>query len=343
MSPRVSIILPVRNGSATIARSVQSCLAQHYRDFELVIINDHSTDETGNIIDQYRNDTMVRIEMNPGRGLVDGLNHGIGISCSPYLARMDADDIMYPRRLEKQVSFLDGRPDVQVCGCLVRIPGIGSRDRDTRKGLQGFERYQDWINRLTDPDTISAERFVESPLVHPSVMMRRGALAAVGGYRETGWAEDYDLWLRMLEADYRLAKVPEVLMDWSDSPQRLTRTDPRYSHESFLRARAFYLARLPLVRVNGVMLSGAGFHAKQMSRMLRDEGITVHAFLDIHQGRIGKMIGGVPVLSAADLPPARETAPVQLSAVGQSGRREKVARLFEKAGYVRGWNYFCVA
>ena len=174
-------------------------------------------------------------------------------------------------------------------------------------------------------------------------MMRRETLDAVGRYRETAWAEDYDLWLRMLEKGFRLGKVPEILMDWYDLPQRLTRTDPRYSPAHFLMARAFYLARLPLIRRNGVMISGAGFIAKHLSRLLTANGITVHGFLDVHPNRIGKSVGGVMVLSSGDLPGFSEAAPVQLSAVGRSGRREKVAGILENAGYVRGENYFCVA
>ena len=129
-------------------------------------------------------------------------------------------------------------------------------------------------------------------------MLRRELLEAAGGYADPPWAEDYDLWLRLLEQGYRLGKVPEVLLDWLDGPNRATRSIERYSIARFQEAKAHYLARIGHVRETGVVLCGAGPTGKDMAARLRRHGIAVHAFLEVNVRQIGNRIGGVPVLAS---------------------------------------------
>jgi hypothetical protein len=106
---------------------------------------------------------------------------------------------------------------------------------------EGQRIYLEWLNSLLEDGDIHREMFVESPLPHPSVIIRKAWLDQVGGYQDRGWPEDYDLWMRLYLAGAQFAKLPEVLLDWRDDPQRLTRTDSRYSLENFLRLKAYYL------------------------------------------------------------------------------------------------------
>jgi hypothetical protein len=228
-----------------------------------------------------------------------------------------------------------------VISCQVEI--TGNAQSRAGKPREGFLRYRDWLNGLLEPGEIAAERFVESPVVHPSVLMRRAALEAAGGWREVPWAEDYDLWLRLLQAGKRFAKVPEILFTWRDGADRLTRVDGRYAPRNFTRAKAHYLAQMPAVRERGVEISGAGPTGRAIARELRAEGITLRAFYEVSPKLIGRERQGAPVRSYEDLPAASADCPVHLAAVARPAGKQRLRGLLQQAGYRRGENWFAVA
>ena len=110
---------------------------------------------------------------------------------------------------------------------------------------EGFQLYYDWLNSLVTHEDITREIFVESPIANPCAAFRRSWIRDLGGYRDHGWPEDYDLWLRFFLAGAGFAKIPEVLLEWREHPERLTHQDSRYSVENFLRAKAHYIAQGP--------------------------------------------------------------------------------------------------
>lgn len=340
--PSISILLPVRNAETTIERAIRSCLDQTFADFELLVANDHSTDETPDRLRELAasDDRISVLDVDPPGGLVPALQRLGAAARAPLLARMDADDLAHPERLESQWQLMNARPDLAACGCGVRIEGSAQENGEAPR--EGFRRYVRWINALTDPEAIARERFIESPIVHPSAMIRTEALTESGGYRDTPWAEDYELWLRMIERGMKLAKTPRVLLTWTDGPARLTRTDPRYSEQQFLAAKAFYLSRIKRIQECGVMISGAGPTGKRLATALQSRGVRVHAFLDVHPRRPGATVRGAPVHSADAAPPASSAAPVQLASVGRPGRREAVRKLLSPLGYTEGVDFFCV-
>lgn len=343
MTPAVSILLPVRDGAATVTGAVESCLVQTHRDFELLIADDNSSDGTVALLGGLsRRDRRVRIlDVPPPGGLIPALRLLTREARAPLLARMDADDLSHPERIDKQAAHLRGDAGLAAVGCLVRV-----RRRDGDGFLppeEGFRRYMDWMNNLVEPEDIARERFIESPVVHPSVMIRASALAAVGGYREVPWAEDYDLWLRLIEGGHLIGRVPEELFEWRDSPARLTRTDGRYRQSAFIEAKAHFLARLPVVRECGVAISGAGPTGKALARALQHEGAVVHYFSDTSVRRAGRRIAGVPVIAPGDTPVHTKGAPLHLAAVGQPGRRDAVRELLRGLGYTEGSSFLCVA
>jgi glycosyltransferase involved in cell wall biosynthesis len=335
--PRVSILLPVRDAASTLERVLKSCRTQTWRDLEIIAVDDHSTDGSSEILSAAaKRDPRVRVipAPDPG-GIVHALQVAVGTARGELLARMDADDVCHPARIEKQVALLDAQPDLALVGCQVNI-----RKPDGELG-EGYARYQEWLNACLTPEQITRERFIESPLPHPSVMMRRGALDESGGYRDVPWAEDYDLWLRMIALGMRLAKVPEVLLDWEDGESRLSRRDERYSLENFQRCKAHHLARIARVREDGTVIWGAGPIGKRMARLLREEGIAVHRLVDINPRRIGKEIGGVAVCGVDDTGDLGDA--VHLGAVGQPGRRDEVRRCLLALGGIEGQDFLCVA
>jgi hypothetical protein len=242
---------------------------------------------------------------------------------------MDADDEALPLRLAKQVALLRDDPSLHFCGTQVRFGGDPEASR-------GFAEYIRWSNSLVSADEITRHRFVEAPLVNPSLMWRRSALAAFGSYRHGAFPEDYELWLRALGNGARAAKVPEELLIWNDPPGRLTRCDKRYSSQAFYEVKAEWLARELLGRgCREVAIWGGGVMTRRRARLLQRHGIRIRAWFDINPRTIGRSYDGAPVLPREDVDPFRGEVPV-LGYVGNRGAREDSAAYLGSRGF-RPW------
>jgi hypothetical protein len=203
----------------------------------------------------------------------------------------------------------------------------------------GARRYERWINALTTPDDIERELFVECPLAHPTLLLRRAAVEAVGGWRDPGWPEDYDLVLRLWVARWRLGKVDEVLLDWRESPDRLSRRDPRYGEDAFRRCKVHYLGH----RLGGraVVVWGAGPVGKAFARALQAAGHRVAAFVELDPRKIGQEIHGAPVVAPAAL--TDFVGCYAVAAVGTPGARADIRRMLTRAGWVEPAEWCAVA
>jgi len=330
-TPVVSVILPFRNAAPTIGAALESLLGQTLRNLEIWAVDDCSNDGGREIAAALaESDPRLRvISSKSPHGIVAAVNSAWPVCRSDLIARMDADDLSLPIRLEKQAACLQSQSDLAAVSSLVEVPSAAG----------GFQRYIDWSNELTLPEQIHRERFVECPVVNPTMLARRSAIEAVGGHIDTVGPEDYDLWLRFLDAGHRIAKVPEVLYQWSDLPSRVTRTEDRYSEANFLRTKIPYLAKLPTVRSRGVLICGAGPIGKTVCQLLQSEGVDVHGFLEVSPRRIGQRIHGVKVLpgrTPQELPIPSPTAPVLLACVGSTGGRNRVRALLTEAGFEEG-------
>lgn len=338
-SPAVSVLMPCYNAAETLDAALDSLAGQTLVDFEVIAVDDGSTDATLEILTgRAEADQRIRVQSQPHGGIIAALNAGIKSCRSPFIARMDADDHSHPERLARQVTYLDTHPEVAVVGCLVAgFP--------TGQVRQGFRIYINWLNSLVTDDDIRREMFVESPLAHPSVTFRRRWVEKVGGYQERGWPEDYDLWLRLYLAGARFAKLPEVLLDWREHEDRLTRIDSRYSLENFLRAKAHYLARGPLTGRDAVILWGAGMMGRRLSKHLLRHDVPLVAFIDIDPRKIGRTRRGLPILSPEELDVwwGRFAHPVVLASVGARGARELIRQRLNSIGLREGKDWWSVA
>ena len=323
--PLVSVVLPAFNAAATIERAVRSILTQSLSDLELIVVDDGSTDRTRERVRGIR-DERLRLVERPHLGVAHAANAGTAAAQSRWIARMDADDVAHPRRLETQLEFLR-REHCDVVGSRVRIV-----DADGEP-VPSLERYSAWINdeTLASPD-ILALRFVEFPLVNPTILARREYFEL--GFRDGDFPEDYDLMLRAAERGLRFGKVPETLLDWHDSPERLTRSDARYSTEAFDRCRREHLLRGPLDGVASVDVWGIGKTGKPWLVWLRANGISVRHGYDIDERKIGATIHETRVEHPRDLRPPDGTPLVV--AVGADGARSTIRPQLEDRGYVIG-------
>jgi len=332
--PAVSVLLPYRDAAETLEESVASVLAQRGVDLEILAVDDGSGDGGPALVGGLAAADRRSVPMaTGGAGLVAALALAASRARAPRLARMDADDIALPDRLRLQVDTLDGDPRLGAVG--TRVEAFG--DRGVGEGLA---RYVTWQNGLVTPGDHARDLFVESPLCHPSVLIRREALEAVGGYHDTPWWEDYDLWLRMDAAGWALAKVPEVLLRWRHADGRMTFAHPRSAPERTREAKGRYLAPRLAAAGRPVAVWGAGPTGRRLARALEPHGIRAHRFVDIDPRKIGRTARGVPIVEPGALRRGEETVVV---AVGARGARALVRERLDRAGFVDGVDYVCAA
>ena len=331
------MLLPVRDAAATLGACLDSLAAQDLHDHEVVAVDDGSRDASGDLLlARARSDPRLRVYRTPPRGLVGALSLALGEARAPLVARMDADDVARGDRLTLQVERLERDASVDVLGSRVRLVACPGRAPGA-----GMRAYVEWQNGLLDHEAIARDRFVESPLAHPSVAMRTQALRGLGGWRAFDGPEDYDLWLRAFDAGLRFAKLAETLVEWRDSPQRLTRTDPRYAPGRFLALKLEALARGPLAGGRPAVVWGAGPIGKAWSRALRGAGHEVQAFIEVDPRKVGGRIHGAPVVGTGEA--LRLRGPLHLAAVGQKGAREGIRAEASRLGLADGVDLFAVA
>jgi glycosyltransferase involved in cell wall biosynthesis len=214
--PAVSVLMPVYNAEPYLAEAVESILGQSFADFEFLIVDDGSTDRSRAILERYAaRDGRIRLISRPNTGYTKALNELLTMARGELLARMDADDVALPQRLARQVAYLRAHSDVVCVGSAVHF--IDAAGRFLRDGHPGLD-HEDIQRRALAGDC---------PLNHPSIMMRRGASQAVGGYHpEFEPAEDLDLWLRLGEVG-RLTNLPEVLLKYRQHAQSFSEQHQR--------------------------------------------------------------------------------------------------------------------
>ncbi|MBL8919501.1 MAG: glycosyltransferase [Myxococcaceae bacterium] len=334
MSVRVSVVLPARNAASTIDVAIESVLRQTFTSFELLAIDDGSADETRSHLERWAaRDERVKVLSTGGLGLVGALNLGLSAARGELLARMDADDESLPGRLEKSVARLDAEPSLAGVGTGVEIV---RHDQPPSPALVDYGR---WLSSLTTPARLFADRLVESPLCHPSVVLRRAVLERLGGWRDGDFPEDWELWLRLLEAGEALVCLPEVLHRWTDHDRRLTRTDARYQREKHTRLRAQTLH----ARFEGRPLTiwGAGERGVALCRALQALGSRVQRFVEVNPRKVGQRIHGARVVFPDDLgAPSEEHV---IASVGARGARAEIRAWLDSRGWVEGQHFTCAA
>ncbi len=330
--PLVSVVLPFRDAAGTFTEALDSLAAQSLQRFECILVDHASSDSSRDLASLYvARDHRFRL-IDCAGSFVQALNLGIQEARAPLIARMDADDVALPLRLELQLQALERNPDLQLVSCLVEC-----FPRAELRG--GMRRYEAWVNGLIGDAEIRAGLFVESPLPHPSVVFRRTAFSAAGGYVETGGPEDYDLWLRMLLGGAVARKVPARLLRWRDSPRRMSRVDRRYAKQRFFAAKLRHFPAL-VPKSMPLQLWGTGQTARRWARRLRSAGYEVRRFVDAVGHDIDRSIQGLRVESPAAL---RREDGLVLAAVGIPGARDLIEADLQSRGFAPLRDYLAVA
>ncbi|MHC1764764.1 MAG: glycosyltransferase [Verrucomicrobiia bacterium] len=332
------MVLPAFDAVQTLPRALRSLQAQSLASWELIVVDDGSADGTLGLANGFAaDDPRISVISRSHGGIVSALNSGLAQARAPFIARMDADDEAHPERLALQAEYLNRHPEIGLVGCLVDFGG-------DRASAGGYALHVDWINQLVAPENISLQRFVESPFAHPSVMFRRELVEPHGGYRESDFPEDYELWLRWLDAGVRMAKVPRALLTWHDSPGRLSRRSLRYRPDAFYQCKAVYLARWLRTNVDPwrrVLVWGAGRPTRKRAAHLLAHGVAISGYIDIDPRKIGRELGGLPVIGPEEIPAAESC--FVLGYVGKRGARELARTHLQSRGFVEGRDFLMAA
>jgi glycosyltransferase involved in cell wall biosynthesis len=234
--PSVSVLMPVYNGASYLKESMESILNQSFEDYEFLIVNDGSTDESAIIIDSFHDSRVKHVKLNANEGIVNALNTGLSKALGEYIVRMDADDIALPQRIERQVEFMNRNSKVGIAGSWVNYFGA-------KKGImQTPVSHEEILWALT----------VDSAIFHPSIIFRKRLIDETGFNYSAAYphAEDYAMWVELSDKA-TLANIPEVLLNY-----RFTESSVSARYESIQRQSASALART--------------MHEKLLKRPLKD-------------------------------------------------------------------------
>lgn len=214
--PLISVLLPAYNAERFIRPAVDSILAQTFRDFELIILNDGSRDRTSEIIHTYTDDRIVVVE-HANMGLGATLAKGLELAKGKYIARQDADDISLPERLSKQVNYLDQHPEIALLGSWAQIM------QENGELVNRYHRHP------SSPEVLRFDLVFNNPFVHSSVLFRKAEALEVGGYAPERHAfEDFDLWSR-ISRKHGVSNLPEVLLHYREVDSGISKSNAGYT------------------------------------------------------------------------------------------------------------------
>jgi glycosyltransferase involved in cell wall biosynthesis len=334
-APAVSVLLPVRDAAPTLSAALRSIALQTDRDWECVLVDDGSSDATGDIIDRAaQRDPRFRALHTPPRGIVAALSTGLEACRGKYVARMDGDDRMHRTRLHRQRAAVERDANLAGVGCHVRLfprPHLSA----------GRLAYEAWLNSLRTEADVLRDRFVECPIAHPTLFARRELLLRYG-YRDVGWPEDYDLVLRLLADGHALGMVPEALLAWRDGPGRLSRTHPAYALQRFVDCKAAFLAETWL-ESPGYVLWGYGDTGRTLCKALARLGRHPTHIVELHPGRVGQRVAGAPVIRPEALTELVPRPSRIVVSVATLGARSEIRAALAAMKFAEGRDYVCAA
>ena len=326
----ISVILPFYHSHLTLQKAIKSVVDQTIQPLELLLVSNNADSPSLQIAKEFA-DTYpwIKLIYEESQGVVFAMNRGMETASAPWIARMDADDEWYPTKLERQLAFLKEFPTTQVIATQVKL-------KSAKTDSEGFAHYIDWSNGCCTDQDINRNIYVESPLVNPSIIFQTSLIHEYGEYQKGDLPEDYEMFLRWHRHGVIMRKVPEKLMIWYDSADRLTRTDPAYKKEAFDRIKSQYLAEDLATRnwdSKQLWIWGAGKKARKNVHILKNAGLQIHGYIDFKNG----LIDNIPCVDYRQLTHSQDIFIV--SFVSNRGKGEEIRQYLSKLGYTESSDF----
>ncbi len=282
----ISILIPFKNTEGFLSECIDSIIAQTYQNWEVIAINDHSTDDSHQILQAFsEEDPRIKVYRNSGEGIIKALRFAYGKSSGQFITRMDSDDIMSTDKLEVLVRSLTkfGKGHL----------AIGQVKYFSKRGISdGYARYEKWLNNLTQSGTNYSEIYKECVIPSPCWMAFREDIDLCDAFEPDRYPEDYDLAFRFREQGLKCIPCNQILHHWRDYDMRTSRTSEHYAHNYFLDIKLYYFLKQDFDKVRALVVWGAGTKGKTIAQGLLKAKIDFTWVCD-NPNKIGKSIYGV--------------------------------------------------
>lgn len=322
--------MPVKNAAAYLPECLQSIHQQTEQNWQLVAINDHSTDNSLSILNEWaKKDARIEVYNNTGQGIIEALRLAYHKSKGNFITRMDADDKMNPKKIAALKSTLLNHGKGHVATGLVQYFSDGTLGN-------GYIKYANWLNDLTLKANNFTDIYKECVIPSPCWMMHKADLEACGAFNAHVYPEDYDLCFKMYAQNLKIAAVPEILHYWRDYPNRTSRTDENYADNRFLDLKLQYFLQLDYQPKQRLCIWGAGDKGKYLSKKLIALNIDF-TWLCNNPKKIGHTIYGKTLLGLKEAP-LKQTQ--YIIAVAQKNATAEIETFLRKLNFIKGKEYY---
>lgn len=328
---KVSIIVPFKNTAHFLPECLDSIVEQTYSNWEVLAVNDHSTDQSLELVTSYsQKDERIKVFQNKGNGIIPALQAAYAQSNGAYVTRMDSDDIMEPNRLEVMVKSLMEHGTGNVA--------VGQVKYFSNRGISnGYQRYEEWLNELTSTGNNFEEIYKECVIPSPCWMVYRNDFEQSEGFEPKRYPEDYDLTFRFYEHDFKIIPCDQVLHLWRDYDTRTSRTHEHYAQNYFLDIKLHYFLKLDYDKNRPLVVWGAGFKGKKIAKGLKKKGLDFIWLCD-NPKKIGKKIYGKELVHFEALQSLKN--PQSIITVANENAQYEIRSYFSELGQLPMQDYF---
>lgn len=280
--------MPYKNTSQYIGDCILSIINQSYKNWELIAVNDNSSDESETIIHRFaQNDKRIKTINNSSSGIINALNTGYAQASGAYITRMDSDDLMPQEKLETLYNLIKNKGKGFVATGHVKYfsdKTVGS----------GYTAYQKWLNSLCNNNAHWEEIFKECVIASPNWLILKTDFDNCGAFNSERYPEDYDLCFRWYKQGLTIIGTKEITHLWREHGQRTSRNSDNYEDFAFTKMKVDYFLKQEKPTTNNIILWGAGNKAKDIASILKNSSFTIH-WISVNPEKIGKTINGIVI------------------------------------------------
>lgn len=327
----ISILMPVKNTADYLEECLNSILQQTEKHWELIAVNDHSTDDSLLILKKYaQKDSRIKVLNNDGQGIIAALRLAYGNAKGALISRMDSDDVMMTQKL----SFLKKQLIDNGKGHLAT--GQVAYFSNSVLG-NGYLKYQNWLNDLTAKGINFQEIYKECVIPSPCWMVFREDFEECGAFLPNLYPEDYDLTFRFYEKGLKVIPCQQVLHQWRDYPNRTSRTDKNYADNRFLTLKLAYFLKLDYTKNKPLVVWGAGKKGKFIAKYLIAQEQTF-SWICNNENKLGKNIYG-QILQPIDKIKILNNPQLIVAVAGEQPQKE-IQQFLITENLMQGQDYF---